>query len=448
MGRSLIFSGSMSMRISQSSLPLTTPFSCRAVVTRDFRHGLLCSTISSNSSTTRLRTKAVLSDQKQHYPRIGAKTTGPISPAHLLQVVEAAAKTGAEVVMEAVNKPRNITYKGLSDLVTDTDKASETAILEVVKKNFSDHLILGEEGGIIGDSSSDYLWCIDPLDGTTNFAHGYPSFAVSVGVLYRGNPAAASVVEFVGGPMCWNTRTFSATAGTIFVFMHKHKSEILYHNIFFQQRASSSDETSKSIDTNELFNDLKEKWDGLENKTTVVIYGGGAIVAVWLSSILVGAINSVPLLPKVMELVGLGYTGWFVYRYLLYRYPSRYGVAFCKYQYSVKLWNHLWLYNKYKDKRSSLEILAFPCNQGTTDPITDFVCTRFKSEFPIFHKIEVNGENASPLYKFLKKGKCGDEIQWNFAKFLVDRQEWSSCRTSLLPKLLLFLHLSMILRSF
>ncbi|KAF3527336.1 hypothetical protein DY000_02037263, partial [Brassica cretica] len=270
--------------------------------------------------------------------------------------------------------------------------------------------------------------------GTTNFAHGYPSFAVSVGVLYRGNPAAASVVEFVGGPMCWNTRTFSATA------------EILYHNIFFQQRASSSDETSKSIDTNELFNDLKEKWDCLENKTTVVIYGGGAIVAVWLSSILVGAINSVPLLPKVMELVGLGYTGWFVYRYLLYRYPSRYGVAFCKYQYSVKLWNHLSLLSF----KLCLEILAFPCNQGTTDPITDFVCIRFKSESPPppFHKIEVNGENASPLYKFLKKGKCGDEIQWNFAKFLVDRQEWSSCRTSLLPKLLLFLHLSMILRSF
>ncbi|KAL0695866.1 hypothetical protein Bca4012_063046 [Brassica carinata] len=220
MGRSLIFSGTMSMRIThlpRSSLPLTNPFSFRTAVTRNFGHGLLCSTISSNSfkSTTTLRTKAVVSEvsDQKHYPIIGAKTTGPISPAHLLQVVEAAAKTGAEVVMEAVNKPRNITYKGLSDLVTDTDKASEAAILEVVKKNFSDHLILGEEGGIIGDSSSDYLWCIDPLDGTTNFAHGYPSFAVSVGVLYRGNPAAASVVEFVGGPMCWNTRTFSATAG-------------------------------------------------------------------------------------------------------------------------------------------------------------------------------------------------------------------------------------------
>ncbi|KFK30701.1 hypothetical protein AALP_AA6G016500 [Arabis alpina] len=82
---------------------------------------------------------------------------------------------------------------------------------------------------------------------------------------------------------------------------------------------ASSEDTSTSIDTNELFTDLKEKWDGLENKSTVIIYGGGAIVAVWLSSIVVGAINSVPLLPKVMELVGLGYTGWFVYRYLLFK---------------------------------------------------------------------------------------------------------------------------------
>ncbi|KAL4324182.1 hypothetical protein GQ457_11G001560 [Hibiscus cannabinus] len=69
----------------------------------------------------------------------------------------------------------------------------------------------------------------------------------------------------------------------------------------------------------ELFSDLIEKWDKVENKSTVILYGGGALVAVWLSSILVGAINSVPLLPKVMELVGLGYTGWFVYRYLLFK---------------------------------------------------------------------------------------------------------------------------------
>ncbi|XP_024031542.1 probable glutathione peroxidase 8 [Morus notabilis] len=86
------------------------------------------------------------------------------------------------------------------------------------------------------------------------------------------------------------------------------------------------------------------------------------------------------------------------------------------------------LYEKYKNQ--GLEILAFPCNQfgeeepGSNEEITEFVCTRFKSDFPIFDKIEVNGDNASAIYKFLKLGKWGifgDDIQWNFAKFLVDK---------------------------
>ncbi|CAN6710863.1 unnamed protein product [Malus baccata var. baccata] len=62
-----------------------------------------------------------------------------------------------------------------------------------------------------------------------------------------------------------------------------------------QVRASSSEETSTSVDTDELISDLKAKWDAVENKSTVLLYGGGAIVAVWLSSIVVGAVNSVPL---------------------------------------------------------------------------------------------------------------------------------------------------------
>ncbi|OAE18918.1 hypothetical protein AXG93_1976s1240 [Marchantia polymorpha subsp. ruderalis] len=118
-----------------------------------------------------------------------------------------------QVVMAAVDKPRSVDYKGATDLVTDTDGRSELAILEVVRKYFPDHLILGEEGGVSGDESSDYLWCIDPLDGTTNFAHSYPSFAVSIAILLRGKPIAASVVEFVGGPFCWDTRTYIASAG-------------------------------------------------------------------------------------------------------------------------------------------------------------------------------------------------------------------------------------------
>ncbi|CAI9781527.1 unnamed protein product [Fraxinus pennsylvanica] len=108
---------------------------------------------------------------------------------------------------------------------------------------------------------------------------------------------------------------FSAPA---FSTSFKHFSESKRSSLH-QIKASSSDETSSAVDANELFTDIKEKWDAVENKSTVLIYGGGAIVAVWLASIVVGAVNSVPLLPKIMELVGLGYTGWFVYRYLLFK---------------------------------------------------------------------------------------------------------------------------------
>lgn len=82
-------------------------------------------------------------------------------------------------------------------------------------------------------------------------------------------------------------------------------------------------------------------------------------------------------------------------------------------------------------KQSGLEILAFPCNQfsgqepGTNEQIKEFACTRFKAEYPIFDKVEVNGPNTAPIYQFLKASKgggfLGDSIKWNFAKFLVDQ---------------------------
>ncbi|KAH0666924.1 hypothetical protein KY285_028130 [Solanum tuberosum] len=87
------------------------------------------------------------------------------------------------------------------------------------------------------------------------------------------------------------------------------------------------------------------------------------------------------------------------------------------------------LYEKYKDQ--GFEILAFPCNQflwqepGTNEEIQQTVCTRFKAEFPVFEKIDVNGDNAAPLYKFLKSEKggfLGNAVKWNFTKFLVDKE--------------------------
>merc|ERR1712216_281306 len=62
-----------------------------------------------------------------------------------------------------------------------------------------------------------------------------------------------------------------------------------------------------------------DKWEDTENKSAVVTYVAGAAALVWLSGTVVGAINAIPVLPKVMELVGLGYSSWFVYRYVLYK---------------------------------------------------------------------------------------------------------------------------------
>ncbi|BDA44636.1 Protein CURVATURE THYLAKOID 1A, chloroplastic [Coccomyxa sp. Obi] len=79
-------------------------------------------------------------------------------------------------------------------------------------------------------------------------------------------------------------------------------------------------ETEKTdVDVDAIVKDLQEKWDGVENKSAVAIYAGGAVVLLWLSSTIVSAVNAVPLLPKLLELVGLGYTAWFVYRYLLFK---------------------------------------------------------------------------------------------------------------------------------
>ncbi|KAK1274760.1 hypothetical protein QJS04_geneDACA003871 [Acorus gramineus] len=86
------------------------------------------------------------------------------------------------------------------------------------------------------------------------------------------------------------------------------------------------------------------------------------------------------------------------------------------------------LYENYKTQ--GLEILAFPCNQfgmqepGSNPEIKKFACTRFKAEFPIFDKVDVNGPFTSPVYRFLKSsagGFLGDLIKWNFEKFLVDK---------------------------
>jgi len=79
----------------------------------------------------------------------------------------------------------DITHKGAINIVTDVDLASERLIREAISTYYPRHEVLGEEGGL-DENRSEYRWIVDPLDGTTNYAHGYPIFCVSIGLEYKG----------------------------------------------------------------------------------------------------------------------------------------------------------------------------------------------------------------------------------------------------------------------
>ncbi|MBW4470319.1 MAG: inositol monophosphatase [Stenomitos rutilans HA7619-LM2] len=81
------------------------------------------------------------------------------------------------------------------DLVTEADKAAEAIILQVLHRHVPDHNILTEESGQLGNQESSCLWAIDPLDGTTNYAHQYPASAVSVGLLIDGVPQVGAIFD-------------------------------------------------------------------------------------------------------------------------------------------------------------------------------------------------------------------------------------------------------------
>jgi len=90
---------------------------------------------------------------------------------------------------------RSIQYKGQRDMVTSVDSSAEALIVGAIQERFPDHQILAEEGGGQSRSESEYRWIIDPLDGTTNFVHGFPVFCVSIGLECKGQMIAAAVYD-------------------------------------------------------------------------------------------------------------------------------------------------------------------------------------------------------------------------------------------------------------
>ena len=113
--------------------------------------------------------------------------------------IEAAREAGG-ILMTEFDRPVKISYKGEVDIVTQAERRSEQAIVSRLRTRFPKHAIVAEEGGG-AESDSPFRWHVDPLDGTTNFAHGYPCFAVSIGLEETGDLIAGVIYQPVSGEL-------------------------------------------------------------------------------------------------------------------------------------------------------------------------------------------------------------------------------------------------------
>jgi myo-inositol-1(or 4)-monophosphatase len=131
------------------------------------------------------------------------------TPAALLAVALEAAHAAAAIIRDAAPRVGEIVWheKRATDFVSEVDVAAEAAIIRTVRARLPDAALLAEESGASGDDKKGVLFVVDPLDGTTNFLHGYPEYAVSVGVLVNGVLTAGVIIDVPLGEV------FTATVG-------------------------------------------------------------------------------------------------------------------------------------------------------------------------------------------------------------------------------------------
>ncbi|MGH9640089.1 MAG: inositol monophosphatase family protein, partial [Bryobacteraceae bacterium] len=114
---------------------------------------------------------------------------------NFLEVAIQAAREAGTVLRAEFDRPKTISYKGEVDIVTKSDLRSEAIVVARLREHFPEHAIVAEEGGGNVAAGAKYCWHVDPLDGTTNFAHGYPCFAVSTALLEAEEPIVAAVLN-------------------------------------------------------------------------------------------------------------------------------------------------------------------------------------------------------------------------------------------------------------
>ncbi|MCH8262405.1 MAG: inositol monophosphatase [Proteobacteria bacterium] len=113
----------------------------------------------------------------------------------MLNIAIRAARAAGDIIIRQIDHVQDLPVikKSRNDFVTEVDKHAEMVIIETLHKSYPNHAILAEESGRQGDSP--YLWIIDPLDGTTNYLHGFPQYAVSIALQHRGELDQAVVYD-------------------------------------------------------------------------------------------------------------------------------------------------------------------------------------------------------------------------------------------------------------
>jgi myo-inositol-1(or 4)-monophosphatase len=179
-----------------------------------------------------------------------------------------AAASAAAIQRGLFGRLRRIEYKGPQDPVTEADRASEEAIVGALRETFPDHAFVGEEGGRRG--VSEHTWLIDPLDGTHNYAHGIPWFAVSIALQHRGDTVAAVVLNTMLGEVYAAERG----AGAYLAYAAPGQTEWTGREEWRRIRVSPIDRLEDATLTSGFRHPLGETRPNLDHFTNILMRAG------------------------------------------------------------------------------------------------------------------------------------------------------------------------------
>ncbi len=165
----------------------------------------------------------------------------------ILETAKEAAEEASRIIMEFLNKA-SISNKGTNNLVTEADVRSEKAVREIISREFPSHSILGEENGGEKNHEAENLWIIDPLDGTNNYAHGFPFFSVSIGYAEKGLMKVGYVLDVIRNERFHAIEGAGAFCnGKPIRVSERNLNEALVGTGFYYDRGTMMQSTLKSI---------------------------------------------------------------------------------------------------------------------------------------------------------------------------------------------------------